>query len=347
MSNIESKSNFINRWDSDAFPNKEVGYQVFKDVKQKLKISPHPFSSWRSVPNQKLKTITINENGLRSKSLKNLRFKNNAVLLGGSVAWGFGATSNENTPAYLIENILYEKYGIEFNIINLAEQMFTSFEELNSFMATADELKPSLVVSLSGCNDINAAYLNSFKDNSLYKISTNFFLWGIKLGLVHEKNFFKKILKLFFRSYKQNSDFNDDFYSINKPGKKQIATKLFENKLTWMNSYCKSKNIKIIHILQPDLHFKKHKSKFEQSYIDSIEQTRSKFTIDGFRELEKIFFSETPNNSNELYLNLLDIFDKYDNTIYVDKAHTSNGGYKLMAEKICAEIFKNSEFLKK
>ena len=66
-----------------------------------------------------------------------------------------------------------------------------------------------------------------------------------------------------------------------------------------------------------------------------------------FRELEKNFFSETPNNNNELYLNLLDIFDKYDNTIYVDKAHTSNGGYKLMSEKICAEIFKNSEFLKK
>ena len=128
------KLNFVNRWHSDVFPSKEIGTPIFIDLKKNLKISPHPFSSWRSIPNQRLKTITINENGLRSKPLKNLKFKNNAILLGGSVAWGFGATSNENIPSYLIEKILFEKYGLEYNVINLAEQMFTSFEELKVFM---------------------------------------------------------------------------------------------------------------------------------------------------------------------------------------------------------------------
>ena len=139
------KSNFVNRWNSDVFPNKEIGTQIFIDIKKKLKTSPHPFSSWRSVPNQKFKTIYINENGLRSKSIKELKYRNNAILLGGSVAWGFGATSNENTPSYLIEKILFEKYGLKFNVINLAEQMFTSFEELKVFMSTADELDPKLL----------------------------------------------------------------------------------------------------------------------------------------------------------------------------------------------------------
>ena len=45
-------------------------------------------------------------------SLKNLRFKNNAILLGGSVAWGFGATSNENIPSYLIEKICMKNMAL-------------------------------------------------------------------------------------------------------------------------------------------------------------------------------------------------------------------------------------------
>jgi len=338
------KTNFINRWDSDVFPNKDIGTQIFIDLKKNLKTSPHPFSSWRSIPNQNLKTISINESGFRSKSLKNLKFKNNAILLGGSVAWGFGATSNEKIPSYLIEKILFEKYGLKYNVINLAEQMFTSFEELKVFMSTADELEPKLVISLSGCNDINAAYSNKYKSNDLYRISNNFFSWGVKLGIIHEKNFFKKIIKILLRDYKKSLEFDEDFLVIKKPGQKQIATKLFENKLFWMNNYCRFKKIPIVHILQPDLHFKNYKSKFEQGYIDSIDSEKSKFITDTFKELESKFFTKKMNSENELYLNFLNIFDNLKKTIYVDKAHTSDEGYKVIAEKICLEISKNIKF---
>ena len=58
------------RWESDAFKNKEIAKKIANDVKTKLKILPHSFSGWRSEPNQNLDTIKINENGLRSKSLK-------------------------------------------------------------------------------------------------------------------------------------------------------------------------------------------------------------------------------------------------------------------------------------
>ena len=339
-----NKADFVNRWDSDVFPNKEIGTQIFIDLKKNLKTSPHPFSSWRSVPNQKLKTISINENGFRSKSLKNLKFKNNAILLGGSVAWGFGATSNENIPSYLIEKILYEKYGLEYNVINLAEQMFTSFEELKVFMSTADELDPKLVISLSGCNDVNAAYSNKYKSNDLYKISNSFFAWGVKLGIIHEKNFLKKIIKILIRSHKNSDELDEDFLVIKKPGQKQIAIKLFENKLSWINNYCSLKKIPIVHVLQPDLIFKSNKSKFEAGYIDSINPEKLRFIRQAFKELESNFFLNKTKSENELYLNFLNIFDNFEKTIYVDKAHTSDEGYKIIAEKICLEIDKNIKF---
>lgn len=341
-----NKSNFVNRWDSDVFPSKEVGTQIFVDLKKNLQILPHPFSSWRSVPNQKLKTININENGFRSKSLKNLRFKNNAVLLGGSVAWGFGATSNENIPSYLIEKILFEKYRLQYNVINLAEQMFTSFEELKIFMSTVDEINPKLVISLSGCNDVNAAYSNRYKSNRLYKLSSDFFSWGVKLGIIHEKNYLKKAIKVLLREHKVNSELNDDFFTIKKPGQKEIATKLFKNKLSWLNNYCSFEKIPLVHVLQPDLHFKKNKSKFEQNYMEGFTKEKSNFIIDGFREIEDKFFKKKLDTENQLYLNFLNIFDNYQDTIYIDKAHTSNEGYKIIAEKICLEITKHIKTLK-
>ena len=88
------------------------------------KILPHPFNGWRSEPNQNLMTIKINENGLRCASLYNLRFDKNAFLLGGSTAWGFGASNNEFTPAYLIENYLNKNHNFNFNFINLMIKCF-------------------------------------------------------------------------------------------------------------------------------------------------------------------------------------------------------------------------------
>ena len=336
-----NKSVSLQRWDSPAFPNPEIGKKVFLDLKKNLLIYPHPFSSWRPMPNQNLETISTNEKGFRSKSFKNLRFKKNAILLGGSVAWGMGATSNEHTPSYLIEKILFEKYGIEYNIINLAEQMFTSFEETKVFMATADELNPELVISLSGCNDVNTAYFNVFKSNVLYRNSAEFYLWGSSMGIIYEKNIFKKIIKVLLRIFNKQINIDDDFLIIKKPGQKQIASKLLENKIAWINTYCRSKKIPVVNILQPDLAFKKSKSKYEKEYIDSIDDDKLKFLTETFEEIKTKFFNKKLKEENELFLNFLNIFDNCEDTIFIDKTHFSNIGNKILAEKICLEISQN------
>ena len=81
----KNTSKFVERWFSDAFSDRKTAIQIFKDVKKRLRIIPHPYVGWRSAPNQKFKTVNINENGLRSKSLKSLKHKENCFLLGGSV----------------------------------------------------------------------------------------------------------------------------------------------------------------------------------------------------------------------------------------------------------------------
>lgn len=330
----------MQRWDSDAFDSKEIAQKIKEDLKYKLKIFPHPFSAWRSEPNQNLETIKTNENGLRSKSLKNLRFKKNAVILGNSVAWGFGASSNENTPAYLIEEILYKKYKKEFNVINLADQMYTSFEELKSFMVVADELKPELVIFLTGTNDVYREYIGQYKIENEYRKYLNFYLWGQSLGIINEKNKLLRIIKCILKGGKKFKEFKDEYYILGKPLKNNIAKSLFKYKLDWVNSYCENKKIPVAHFLQPDLHFKKFKSKTEGDYLKyKFTEEKSNFVLNKFKEIELNFFNESKTNSVS-YLSLLDVFDNEKDTIFFDETHFSDNGYKIICNKICENLIK-------
>ena len=331
-------SKFVERWHSDAFTDRKTALQIFQDVKKNLKIIPNPYSGWRSAPNQSFKTIFINENGLRSKSLKSLKYKDNCLLLGGSVAWGFGATSNEKTPAYQIEKILSEKYNLNYNVINLSEQSHGSIEELNTFVASFHELKPKIVIFFSGCNDINFGFKNEYKSINNHKTILDFFLWGDKIGIVREKNFLKILVKLFLRSLKKTKKFDDNFYCFFKPSREDIPISLYKRKIDFVDNFCSQKNIKVFHFLQPDLFFKKNKSEYEKKYEKFIGEERKEFTVKQFDLIKNKLFENENKESSSFFYNLLGCFDDYKETIFFDRSHTTDKGYKIMAEKICDKI---------
>ena len=239
------KKRFVSRWDSDVFKNNKIAKQIANDLKKNLKITLHPFNGWRSEPNQNLKTIQINEYGLRSKKISNLKFKDNAFLIGNSTAWGFGASSNKYIPSYLIENILRKKYRIKINIINLSEQMYSSFEELMSFINNVESLKPKLIILLSGWIDIQREVSKIYKMHKLYQNLMNFSFWGRKIGIFDEKNFFKRNLKYLKNIFRWKDETLKNSYILNHPKKNEIAYKLTLEKFNFINSYCEKKKYKL------------------------------------------------------------------------------------------------------
>lgn len=335
------KKKFVERWHSDAFENRQIALQIYNDVKKKLKVIPHPYTGWRSLPNQKLKTIEINKNGLRYKNLDQLIFKKNCILLGGSVAWGFGASSNENTPAYKIEKFLLTKYKLDFNIINLAEQSHSSIEEMNAFISTYHELEPKMIIILSGCNDMNFEFEKKYKKMDLYESILNFYLWGDKLGIFREKNLFKLLAKIIFRHFKKIKNLNDEFFSLKKIDETLYAEKMYEAKLDFISNFCEIKKIKLFNILQPDLLFKLNKSQFEKDYCDFQEKKKKEFIIKKNIEFEKKFFNQNKNTKYLKNFSLLNCFDKIEETIFVDRIHTADKGYEIIADKISDFIASN------
>lgn len=334
------------RWYSDVFSNLELSEKIFKDIKENLKTTPHPFCGWRSTPNQKYETITINKNGLRSPDIDyNDENKNYCIFLGGSVAWGFGASNNDHTPSYQIQKF-FKKKSIDYDVVNLAQNSANSHDELRSFISSVDEIKPKLVISLSGINDFWQTKTDYNKLSMPLEIPVRFFEWGQSMGIPMEKNSLKKIIKILLRYLKKTNFQKKDFFEFNKY--KSVPINLFEHKVEVMNSYCQYKNIKMVHVLQPNLFYKKKISKNEKQYLDfwtNLENNifPEKNLKDFYDNLKKKYFKKNNNLENISYIDSTYFFDEYDKSIFFDLAHFSDFGNQIFAEKLVNEIVKNYE----
>ena len=137
---------------------------------------------------------------------------------------------------------------------------------------------------------------------------------------------------------KKQKNYGDNFYYFNKPDREDIACSLYGYKTDFINNFCLKKNIKVFHFLQPDLFFKKNKSSFEKSYGEFIGEERKDFTIKQFNLLKQKFFEKKNENSSTFFYSLLDCFNDYKETIFFDRSHITDKGYKIIAEKICDNI---------
>ena len=120
------------------------------------------------VPGQRLRTVSITgdgtratDSGLACETLRNgIR---RVVLTGGSVAYGYGATSDANTIASRLEYYLNsaDPCGVRrWQVVNWAFPAANSFQELISVLQKGDFAKqpPAYVVSLTGCNDVDQQF---------------------------------------------------------------------------------------------------------------------------------------------------------------------------------------------
>ena len=329
------------RWHSDVFPNLEIAEKIFLDIKTKLKTTPHPYCGWRSTPNQKYDTISINKFGLRSPDIDiaNINKKNYCMLLGGSVAWGFGASKNEMTPSYQLENF-FKKNNVDINVINFAQNSMNSHDELRSFISSVDEIQPKMVISLSGINDLWQLGKGFNKCSDLLHGPINFFHWGQTMGIATEKSYFKKYIKLLVRCFKKNNRIDKDFFqfaSFDHP------IKLFEHKVDVMRAYCEYKKIKMVHVLQPNLFYKKKLSLTEKKYLNFWTQNSANVFNEKklkifFEKLKNEYFDNRSSSDQSLFIDSTNFFDEFESSIFFDLSHFSDRGNEILSKKIVDKI---------
>src|SRR5262249_17223320 len=89
-------------------------------------------------------------------------------MLGGSLAWGYGARDDFTVESYLAKELSAAGYHVE--ITNFAERGYVSEQGM---ILLHDELircpAPDLVISLDGVNDVDAAWWNGTPGVSIHE----------------------------------------------------------------------------------------------------------------------------------------------------------------------------------
>ena len=115
-------------------------------------------------PNSKKTTFEINETGFRDSDVEPRAPNEYRILvLGGSAAWGWGASANRHTISGALQEFLNEdSSGISYRVMNGAYLAWTSLQERITLMEFYEHFDPDLVISFSGFNDIiSVQYGNS------------------------------------------------------------------------------------------------------------------------------------------------------------------------------------------
>ncbi len=106
--------------------------------------------------------ITSNKHGFRTHEFPSgtedvFMNKKHCLILGGSTAWGLGASCNEKVGANILESILNEMRGQDFpwTVFNLSMMAATTQKELMYLLFWGVRLRPKYVISITGFNDLH------------------------------------------------------------------------------------------------------------------------------------------------------------------------------------------------
>lgn len=353
-----------------------VRYEVAPQMREYDKLATvwKPFVMFFNQPNIKSSVYNLDKFGLRFNDLSNLKNldleKNNSIfnekifseskgtaaLVGGSTAFGTGATSD----SFTISSILSKKTNMHF--FNIGCSAFSGFQETILFQSFINLLKNTkVIIILSGLNDLFLTYYLSkfdpifgphyFSQKHIEGIFQRTLSKKRKLAkflldpfIEHDVNWnsvtISKLRNLFLK--KKNSE------KMDLPTKERLMkTNISKNFQFWSNIQ-KGMGIKIIYLLQPFANWCEKTLSDDEKKIFSVVDTTSQRPYQIWKMLDKTLYTNYKNlieeNCNHFNLDFVDCNNYINNNdfnnqwLFVDRAHLTDLGNKNISELILSKI---------
>ena len=325
----------------------------------------HPYFIW-SMPWKKKdiekinnEVVSLNENGFRNNPFID-NVKQNAILLGGSTAFGYYSSSNKTTPAALLTR--YSKY----NFYNVNGPSWNSYQELIALLKFKKKYNISL--SLTGvtdlsifCNytantDLEKNYIDSVENFNLLNDVYNKIIdqiYNVKLNVLIKYfivNSFPENIKL-INHYKNkqknkqkkklaNNIFFRKCYDEKGNVNEKLIDKLVEEFISnheKMKLISESRGASHFVVLQPeyslnskkkDIHFMEH----QKYFFNKIKQTD--FCKKNCYDLSRVFFENNIEASNFSFNSI----GSFNNEIFIDSSHLSDKGVEFSVTEILNKL---------
>ncbi len=332
-------------WQSDAFESGATAATVKADLLTRLKYTHHSLFDWRPLPHQSLETITTDGLGLRSPADPGGSTELTCMVLGGSFAWGFGAASNAATPAGVMAATLTELAGRTINVVSLAEQAYSSIQEIKSFVFLVDEIRPDLVVCITGVNDIGRGFSDAYKREPRYVAASEFLNWGIGVGIMSDRindiPRWKKAARIMLRDHRVEAYPGDDFFTLAKPAREEIPHVLLARKVELLTAVCAWRRIKLAFVLQPVIFCKQPLSEYEHELWQEHQAEMPEYT--GYYRHHRClmaanFADRSKAAGGPLFLDSGDFVADHPETLFFDGMHMGDRGYATWTRQLCRRL---------
>tara|TARA_Y100000590_G_scaffold175838_2_gene200939 strand:- start:12325 stop:13398 length:1074 start_codon:yes stop_codon:yes gene_type:complete len=331
-----------------------------------------PYIMYLSKPNFRSKVVNIDQFGLRFNGLENEQVKeiekNNtifnekiisknkekAVLIGNSISFGVGATSDSSTASSNLSKLS------KFHFFNLGGRAFSGFQEIVLFQSLINSLKDiKRIVIFSGSNDLFLInHLSSYDPVLGPYYFNNEFIKGMSLARNNWKRNFASFL--FDPFIKENVDwssitkkelinriFKNKNSGKNPIDKKNILRNLVEKNFKCWSNIQKGMGVKITYVLQPFALFcNKKLSNEEEKIFQELDTTNKGFkTIKSLDKTQYQFYrdciAEQCNYLNIDFIDGTDFIDKKNcdkEWLFTDRFHLTDLGYKYISELILSKL---------
>lgn len=338
------------RWRSSVYADNEVAYRVFRDESH-IRDVPDAILRHHAQPNQHASTFRINARGLRGpepaapKPAGLVR----VLLLGGSVAWGTGASGDDATIAAGLQHELAARWEpARVEVINAGYLGYTTFQEALFYQLLADDLRPDAVVALDGFNDFREAMMHGAAD------ARDCSLAAAKQAAASRPAGLPGLLPA-PRQWLRQSAIADGLYM-------QLATRgfvppwpahtdaalvaqtvaIWRRNLTALATMARQRNTPCFFALQPALGIGRKTLTAEEQ--DAVRREALRWTQDPVAGLRLYFdrarrqLAVLASETGCVAADLTDVFDAETGTIYVDPCHTGNRGHALIARRLAAVV---------
>jgi lysophospholipase L1-like esterase len=305
-----------------------------------------PFLGWIGAPNIKLTTLHNNSLGFRDDPIAPRKpGETRILLLGGSVAWGLGASSNAHTIAGELQALLNQGADkTKFRVMNGAFPAWTSREEMAVLLELYEIFDPDIVIAYTGYNDIislpdrqpekfllrpEAKTLAQAVEQQIKPMETSQALRKVfgSLGLWRLFIYAKEWKTVHAIPKTSTYDVDTAIQGIN-----QVA-----NRYHVMADYLAHHQKQLLIALQPNIYTtkKSFKNELEASIhdkwlalYDNAEAAYSEMSS----RLDKAYFGLSASNVS--VVDLVNVFDGISEPVFIDGCHTNDLGNYVVAEKL-------------
>ncbi|MGD0909589.1 MAG: SGNH/GDSL hydrolase family protein [Candidatus Acidiferrales bacterium] len=311
-----------------------------------------PYVIWRRAP-FKGETIVIEDDGLRRTAHSDCSGQNYTIwIFGGSTMWGAGSPDWLTIPSLLAER--YEKSGMPVCVRNYGTSAWVNTQETIEFMQELKRAprKPDLVIFYDGVNDAFTLYQSGMIDVPQNNDRIKSKLQSgdpMQTGWNRPRSNSMVQTLLESKTFQSITRIGANLRRMRNPSQPEFSRQVSNDRIQTQMEVAYLKNLDLVSELGREYGFKyaffwqpvmlagnKRLSDEEKTILH-----KTLATNDGMQETFERMYNLAKSQKRQDFFDIADALDNREDTIYIDFAHLSPEGNRLVAERVYVILHQN------